>query len=96
MLRAEHTSHHATVAKHVLVWGCAQRWQLLHPKHTHLLYDRFKHEMAPHLDLDPQEASRFPNLALARQLAVEVIQVGVCVRISRRVGHFLLVCASVV
>ena len=36
---------------------------MLHPRHTHLLYDRFRHEMAPSFDLEPDQASRFPNLA---------------------------------
>ena len=52
-----------------------QRWQLLHPRHTHLLYDRFKRHMAPRFDLPPAAAADYPNLALARELMVECIQV---------------------
>ena len=60
----------------VTAWAWVlQRWCLLHPKHTHLLYDRFKHEMASTFDLDEDQATRFPNLALAKQLMVECMQV---------------------
>lgn len=56
-------------------FACTQRWCLLHPQYTHLLYDRFKHEMASSFDLDAGTAARFPNLQLAKQLMIECIQV---------------------
>ena len=55
-------------------------WRLLPPEHTHLLYDRFGREMAPRFDLpedDAEAAHRFPNLAAASPLTVDVVQVSV-------------------
>lgn len=51
---------------------------LLAPEHTPLLMDRFGREMAPSFELasqDPDAANRFPNLARAAELAMEVYQV---------------------
>jgi hypothetical protein len=51
---------------------------LLAPEHTPLLMDRFGRDMAPSFDLvsqDPDAANRFPNLAQAAELALEVYQV---------------------
>jgi hypothetical protein len=56
---------------------CRKVWRLLAPEHTHLLYDRFGRELAPDFTLnDPGAEERFPNLRLADQLAMTVVQVG--------------------
>ena len=55
-----------------------KKWLLLPPEHTPLLFDKFGREMAPSFDLvdeTPELAEKFPNLQLARKLAVEVDQV---------------------
>jgi hypothetical protein len=53
-----------------------KRWKLLPPEHTHLLYDRFGREMAPGFELEDLGTSeRFPNLALAAQHCITVVQV---------------------
>ena len=53
-----------------------QSWRLLPPQHTHLLYDCFAREMASSFDPpDGSAAARFPNLALAASLTLDVDQV---------------------
>lgn len=56
--------------------ACLQLWRMLHPRHTPLLYDCFRRELAPSFHLDADSAARFPNLALAREHMMECIQVG--------------------
>ena len=51
-----------------------QRWRLLPPEHTHLLYDTFTRQMAPAFDLPEEQAASFPNLALASSLTWDVDQ----------------------
>ncbi|KAK9803323.1 hypothetical protein WJX73_002391 [Symbiochloris irregularis] len=52
-----------------------KRWQMLPPRHTHLLFDSFKRQMAPSFNVpDDSSTGRFPNLARARELMIECIQ----------------------
>lgn len=55
-----------------------KRWLLLHPRHTHLLYDRQLLRMAPHLELERVESGcdprDYPGLSAARYHAFELIQ----------------------
>ncbi|GAB4822997.1 hypothetical protein N2152v2_010043 [Parachlorella kessleri] len=61
-----------------------KRWRLLHPRYSHLLYDRHGHNMPPDFWLHgggsgskharEDEANVFPGLAQARQHMVEFIQ----------------------
>ena len=58
--------------------GC-KLWRLLPPQHTHLLYDRFGHELAPGFDADVARPGHFPNLAIARQHVIQITQVTITV-----------------
>ena len=51
-----------------------KKWKLLAPQFTPLLMDRFGREMAPSFDIENADL-RFPNLAQAASLAIELEQV---------------------
>ena len=55
--------------------ACVQRWRLLPPQHTHLLYDCFTRELAASFDLPEDQSARFPNLAQAAGLTWDIVQV---------------------
>ena len=50
-------------------------WKLLPPTDTHLLFDRFGRDLAPHFTADEDRPGHFPNLAAARLRVIEIIQV---------------------